>query len=127
MSQMTIGEVAQRAKLRPSAIRYYESLGLLPEPERISGRRRYDASVLSTLRFIQMAQQIGFSLPEIRALLYSFPTGTPPGERWQLFAQQKIAETEAIIQEAIERKTKLERTLNCDCYSLERCVEGLAG
>src|SRR5687767_4899649 len=54
---MSIGEVARRAGVEPSAIRYYESLGLLPEPPRAGGKRRYDASVLDWLSLIALARE----------------------------------------------------------------------
>jgi MerR family transcriptional regulator, redox-sensitive transcriptional activator SoxR len=122
MSSMNIGEIARRANLRTSAIRYYEEAGLLPEPIRINGRRRYDASVLETLRMIQMAQEMGFTIAEIRALLYSFPPETPPVDRWRMLSQRKLAEIEAFMQQARERKALLEQTLACACGSLEECV-----
>ena len=64
--EFTIGEIASRAGVAASAIRYYESIGLLPEPERESGQRRYDESVLGRLGFIGVAQAAGFKLPEIK-------------------------------------------------------------
>ncbi len=63
---LTIGEVAQRAGLRASAIRYYEDIGVLPVPERVyGGHRRYSERVFQRLAFIQLAQQAGFSMAEI--------------------------------------------------------------
>ena len=67
--QMAIGEVAARARMTPSRIRYYEARGLLPEPERAAGRRRYDDDVLRRLEMIDAAQRVGFALDEIRELL----------------------------------------------------------
>ena len=121
MPSMTIGEIARLVHLRPSAIRYYESVGLLPEPKRISGRRSYDQPVLQSLRLIQMAQSMGFTIAEIRALLTSFPPETPPAERWQTFSQRKLAQIDAVIQQAVEQKSRLEQTLDCRCASLEEC------
>jgi MerR family redox-sensitive transcriptional activator SoxR len=118
---MTIGEIARLVHLRPSAIRYYESVGLLPEPKRVSGRRSYNNDVLQALRLIQMAQSMGFTIAEIRALLTSFPPETPPAERWQTFSQRKLAQIDAFIQQAVEQKSRLEQTLACRCASLEEC------
>jgi DNA-binding transcriptional MerR regulator len=67
--EMTIGEVARRAGVATSSIRYYERRGLLPEPARLRGRRRYDAAVLGRLGFIGVAQGAGFKLREVEALL----------------------------------------------------------
>jgi MerR family transcriptional regulator, redox-sensitive transcriptional activator SoxR len=76
MSQLTISEVARQVGLKPSAIRYYEELGILPSPERISGQRRYDRTVLYRLAIVQRARQAGFALDEIRALFFGFQDGT---------------------------------------------------
>ena len=69
MGMLLIGEVAQRSGIKPSAIRYYESVGLLPEPARRSGRRVYDNDVLDHLTFIRFAQMAGFGISEIKGLV----------------------------------------------------------
>ncbi len=123
MEELTISEVARRAGLRPSAIRYYESIGLLPAPRRESGRRRYDASVLQRLAVIQLAQEAGFSVAEIKRLFYDFEADTPVSERWQALATQKLAEVEALIARAQEMKRLLEECLlKCRCLGLEECA-----
>lgn len=66
MDDLTIGEVARRAGLRPSALRYYESVGILSPPQRVSGQRRYDATALQRIALIQLAQRAGFTIAEIR-------------------------------------------------------------
>src|SRR5690348_18365115 len=63
---LSIGEVAERAGRRTSAIRYYEEVGLLPRPVRVGGRRMYDAGVVGTLALIETAQRAGLTLEEIR-------------------------------------------------------------
>ena len=73
---LTIGEVARRAGVRASAIRYYEEAGLLEEPERVGGKRRYDEEALRRLALIGGAKRAGFTLGEIRTLLHGFPAGT---------------------------------------------------
>jgi MerR family redox-sensitive transcriptional activator SoxR len=59
---LTIGEVARRAGVRTSAIRYYEEAGLLPEPERVGGKRRYEKEILRRLALIGGAKRAGFTL-----------------------------------------------------------------
>src|SRR5919199_933661 len=66
---MRIGEVAERAGVRVSLIRYYEEIGLLPEPARVSGQRRYDETVLRRLAVIDVAQRAGLTLDEIKDLV----------------------------------------------------------
>lgn len=117
----TIGEVARRAGLQPSAIRYYERIGLLPKPERTGGKRRYSESVLNRLAVIQLAKQAGFTLSEIRILLNGFSADTPPSARWQELARTKIPEVEDLITRARGMKRLLEEGLKCECLSLEQC------
>ena len=66
---LTIGQVASRTGLRASAIRYYESRGLLPKASRIGGKRVYEGLVLERLAIIELAKTAGFHLDEIRATL----------------------------------------------------------
>jgi MerR family redox-sensitive transcriptional activator SoxR len=83
MHLLTISEVARRVGLRPSAIRYYEQIGVLPAAHRVSGQRRYEEAALYRLAVLQRARQIGFTLDEIRQLFFGFRNGTPPSERWK--------------------------------------------
>src|SRR5260370_9466800 len=70
---LAIGELAKLAGKRPSLIRYYEQIGLLPQPVRISGQRRYDAGTVRTLAVIDTAQPAGLTLDEITVLLAASP------------------------------------------------------
>jgi len=76
-SNLTIGEVANRADLNVSAIRYYEAEGLLPAPPRVAGQRRYGDETLSRLGVIDVAKRAGFSLDDIRILLGASDKGEP--------------------------------------------------
>ncbi len=122
MDGMTIGEVARRSDVRPSALRYYESAGILPTPERVNGRRRYEGGVLEVLAVVRFARRAGFSIAEIRTFLHGFPEGTPPSERWRWPAHQKLPEIEALIERALGTKRLLERGLTCECVRVEDCV-----
>ena len=66
MDDLAIGDVARQAGIRPSAVRYYESIGLLPAPRRVSGRRRYDRNTVQLLKIVQLAQQ---KIAELDALI----------------------------------------------------------
>ena len=88
---LSIGDVARRAGVRPSAIRYYEQAGVLPAPVRVGGRRQYGPAVLERLAVLERAKACGFTLAETRLLLYGFREGTPPSERWKALARRKIA------------------------------------
>ena len=122
MEGMSIGEVAERAGVRPSALRYYESVGVLPPPERVNGRRRYGGEVLEQLAVVRVAQQAGFTVAEIRALLHGFSADTPPSARWRALAREKLPEVEALVEHALGMKRLLERGLRCECMRLEDCV-----
>src|SRR6476646_4332847 len=85
--RVTIGELAREAGLRPSAVRYYESLGLLPVPERRSGRRVYTDGAVAHLAVVQFALATGFTLRETRQLVRGFSAGTRAGDRWRALAE----------------------------------------
>jgi MerR family transcriptional regulator, redox-sensitive transcriptional activator SoxR len=123
---MSIGEVARSAGVRPSALRYYESVGLLPRPGRENGRRRYEGEllreVLDRLAVVRVAQQAGFTISEIGTLLDAFSEDTPPSERWRVLAKDKLPEVEALVERALGMKDILERGLRCECLRLEDCV-----
>ena len=114
------------AGIRPSALRYYESVGVLPKPARVNGRRRYDGEVLrgvlDRLAVVGIAQQAGFTVAEIRTLLHGFSADDPPSERWRIMAREKLTEVEALIERAQGMKRVLERGLGCECLRIEDCA-----
>jgi MerR family redox-sensitive transcriptional activator SoxR len=127
---LSIGEVARRASLRPSAIRYYEKCGLVAAPLRISGQRRYDRRVLERLAIIRFAKHVGFKVTEIKQLLDGID-GRPPPTRWRNMAKEKRAEIDDIIGRAIAIRKLLDNTLRQKCpklvergSSLESCPYG---
>jgi MerR family redox-sensitive transcriptional activator SoxR len=123
MEELSIGEVAKLAGIRTSAIRYYESVEVLPAPQRINGRRRYDSRVLDRLAVIQIAQQAGFTVAEMRTLFNGFTPETPASARWEALAQQKLVEVDALIRRAQAMKRVLEEELlHCRCLTLDECA-----
>lgn len=117
----SIGELARRAGLAPSAIRYYERIGLLPEPQRASGRRRYQPSVLDQLAMIDIAQRAGFTLAETRTLLSGLSQSEPHPDHWRELAEAKLAEVDALARRVSEMGRLLELGLGCQCRRLEEC------
>jgi MerR family redox-sensitive transcriptional activator SoxR len=118
-AELRIGEVAQRAGVATSLIRYYERIGLLAAPDRVSGQRRYDASVLQRLAVIDVAQRAGMSLDEIRGLL---DIGTDPmSTRLQELAANKLPEIEALIDRAERVRAWLSTASGCGCKTVEEC------
>lgn len=118
---LSIGEVASRAGVRASSIRYYESVGVLPEPVRESGRRRYGPDAVDRLRAIAVAQQAGFSLDEISELLDGSEGGEVSGRLREL-AKRKLPEVEELIARAESMKAWLEAASDCGCPSLDVCA-----
>jgi MerR family redox-sensitive transcriptional activator SoxR len=122
MVSMTIGEVAEHSGLRPSAIRYYESVGILPEPDRINGRRRYDSDVLDVLHAVGVARDAGFGIAELRQLFQGIREREAPSAVWQRFAEQKLREVDERIRQANAMRRLLEEGLRCGCLGVEECV-----
>jgi MerR family redox-sensitive transcriptional activator SoxR len=118
---MPIGELARRAGVEASAIRYYESEGLIPAPPRRGGKRRYDASALEWLAFIALAREAGFTIAEIRELVRDFHPGTRPAARWESLASRKLAEIDAIVARAEAMRRILRVSLACGCFRLADC------
>lgn len=123
MSSLSIGEVAARAGIATSAIRYYEDAGVLPEPERVNGRRRYDRDVLKRLAVVRMAQEAGFTVAEIATLLNGVDPDTPAAARWRALAERKIVDIDGQIARAQLMRRVLDQSLRCDCLTLDECAE----
>ncbi len=121
--ELTITQVARRAGIRPSAIRYYESIGLLPVPVRLNGRRRYDESISRRLTIIAAAQEMGFTIAEIATLLHGFSAETPASARWRAFAGEKWTQMDTLIRRAEGMKRMLEGVSRCECLTLDACAE----
>jgi MerR family redox-sensitive transcriptional activator SoxR len=124
-NDLSIGEVSRQAGLRASAIRYYEQAGLLPVPQRVSGQRRYDVTILDRLALIRFAQDAGFTIAEIRLLFEGFEDDTPASARWQVLASQKLAEVDALLDRAQRMRTLLGHALACGCLRLEDCAQAI--
>lgn len=116
----TIGEVAKRTGLTTSTLRFYEEIGLLTAPPRISKQRRYDDSIFEQIHLIQLAQKLGFTLAEIAQIQHA---NVQPSALWQQFAIPKMQELDQLIQTAQQMKTHLEKTLSCQCQHLTECLQ----
>jgi len=122
---MKIGALAREANLKPSAIRYYERIGLLPAPIRTNGQRRYSSESLDRVLLIRFAGEMGFSLNEIRIFLSGIRETAPVGPRWKKLAARKTVALRELVARA-RRLEKLMRGLShCHCSSLHECVQRL--
>ena len=125
---LRIGDVARQAGIPTSALRYYESIGLLPAATRSRGWRQYPPDVLERLVVIRAGRQLGFSLEDLRTLLHGYSPDTPPPARWRALAARKLPEIETLIQRAQALKKLLQTGANCECVRIEDCfIEDCAG
>jgi MerR family redox-sensitive transcriptional activator SoxR len=120
--ELTIGEVARRAGVATSSIRYYERIGLLAEPDREGGQRRYDADVLGKLGFIGVAQSAGFKLREIKELIKGVDGADGLGEQMRSLSSQKLDEVEALLERTKAMKGWLEVAKECGCATPAECT-----
>jgi MerR family transcriptional regulator, redox-sensitive transcriptional activator SoxR len=120
--ELTIGEVASRAGVATSSIRYYERIGLLPEPERTHGQRRYRTDVLGKLGFIGVAQSAGFKLAEIKELIDGVDSANGMGEQMRALSTQKLDEVEELLERTKAMKGWLEVAKECGCATPSECT-----
>ena len=121
--ELTIGEVARRAGVAASALRYYEEEGLIAALRPAGGRRRYPRSVLRRLAFVRAAQNVGLTLDEIRTALATLPEGRSPtkadwtrlSRTWRARLDEQIAGLEAL-------RDGLTTCIGCGCQSLRDCA-----
>jgi MerR family redox-sensitive transcriptional activator SoxR len=123
MAGLSIGKLAAKAEINASTLRYYESVGLLPLPERKNGQRRYDEGLLDRINFIKVAQQTGFSIQEITILLEGFEPGDSLSDRWEQMAMQKRAELEERKRQLNSMIQILDSGLNCKCLTWSECKD----
>ncbi|MFJ9591376.1 MerR family transcriptional regulator [Streptomyces virginiae] len=121
MRQLGIGELARRVGMRPSALRYYESVGLLPSAERAAGRRVYPVATVRRIALIKMAQRAGFTLAEIRALLDTDgDRGTT--RQWRALAESKLPELDRFIRQTQMLRDAVADCLACGCMNFDKCA-----
>jgi MerR family redox-sensitive transcriptional activator SoxR len=118
VEMISIGELAAATNRRPSAIRYYEELGLLSPAARIGGRRHYEPEAQRTIAVIDTAQRAGLSLAEIRTLLQA---STESGSVLRQLADRRLPQVTALIQHATLVREWLEAASRCECPDLDSC------
>ena len=118
---LTIGQVAERAGVNPSHIRFYERAGVLPEPERLSGQRRYHEGIVHRLSIIDVAQRAGLTLEEIAPLTGPGNRSADAGRHIRRLADDKLPHIDALIARAQAVKRWLEVAQSCDCASVDVC------
>ncbi|MEO1056808.1 MAG: redox-sensitive transcriptional activator SoxR [Actinomycetota bacterium] len=118
----TIGEVAERAGVATSALRFYEDQGLIRSERNSAGHRRYRPDVVRRVGFIQVAQRVGLSLDDIRGALDTLPKSRTPNRKdwerlassWRPILDERVAMITAL-------RDQLDGCIGCGCLSLDTC------
>lgn len=120
---LTIGAVADRTGLAVSAVRYYEAEGLVVPWRNAGGQRRFERADIRRLSFVKIAQQFGFTLPQIKAQLDSLPGGrTPTAADWARLSAGFRVELDARIAAMERLRDTLDGCIGCGCLSLTACA-----
>jgi DNA-binding transcriptional MerR regulator len=115
---LTIGALARRTGVATSALRYWEELGLMPAPVRVSGQRRYPESAVGLVGVILLLRDVGFSLRESKAFLAS---RTQAVEGWRRLAQRKLAHLDEQIVKAETARRAITHALHCPHDDITTC------
>ena len=121
--ELTIGEVAERAGVATSALRFYEREGLIHSTRTEGGQRRYHRDVLRRVAFVRAAQRVGLSLDEIRTSLSTLPDQrTPTASDWARLSKRWRPVLDARIAELHQLRDRLDSCIGCGCLSLKTCA-----
>ncbi len=119
---LSIGQVAARTGLSVSAIRFYETEGLVSPTRNAGGQRRFPRSDIRRLSFVLIAQQLGFSIEQIRLQLKALPEGrTPTQKDWSLISRDFRKELDTRIETLSQLREQLDGCIGCGCLSLRKC------
>lgn len=119
---LTIGELSARSGFAPSALRYYENLGLITSTRTSGNQRRYERAMLRRLAFIRSAQRVGLSLDEITDALRTLPgSRTPTKADWTRLSHQWRGRLNEQIERLERLRDRLDSCIGCGCLSLQRC------
>ncbi|MFC6197372.1 redox-sensitive transcriptional activator SoxR [Ponticaulis profundi] len=119
---LSIGYIAERTGLSVSAIRFYEEKGLITPHRNAGGHRRYMRSDIRRLSFVMVAQQMGFSIDQIRSYMKRLPEGrTPTAKDWKAISSEFRDVLEQRIQSLSRLRDRLDGCIGCGCLSLDKC------
>jgi MerR family transcriptional regulator, redox-sensitive transcriptional activator SoxR len=119
---LTIGEVADRAGVAPSALRYYETQGLIISTRTTGNQRRYHRSTLRRVAFVRSAQRVGLTLEEISTALATLPSGRAPNRAdWARLSRSWRPRIDAQIERLERLRDRLDSCIGCGCLSLSKC------
>ncbi len=121
-NRVTIGELARRAGVETSALRYYEQLGLISSERTAGGQRRYARAMLRRVAFVRAAQAVGLSLGEVREALARLPDERTPNKAdWNKVSATWIRRIDERIAELERLRETLNGCIGCGCLSLRTC------
>jgi MerR family redox-sensitive transcriptional activator SoxR len=122
VKRFSVGELAARAGVNTSALRFYEANGLIQSERNQSGHRRYRSDALRRVAFIRVAQRIGLSLDEISTALDSLPSQrTPTRDDWDDISSAWLPRIDEQIAELEMLRDRLDGCIGCGCLSLDTC------
>lgn len=122
-AHLTVGQLAERSGVAPSALRYYESLGLITSERTSGNQRRYPQSELRRVAFIRSAQRVGLTLEEIEEALATLPAGrTPTKADWSRLSRSWRPRIDEQIERLERLREKLDGCIGCGCLSLRTCA-----
>ena len=122
VKRFSVGELAARAGVATSALRFYEANGLIVSERNSSGHRRYRPDALRRVAFIRVAQRIGLSLGEVGEALGSLPSGrTPTRDDWNELASRWLPRIDDQIAALELLRDRLDGCIGCGCLSLDTC------
>src|SRR3954463_8840539 len=122
MTELTIGDLAERSGIATSAIRYYEERGLVRSRRTAGNQRRYARPELRRLAFIRTAQRVGLSLEEIEQALATLPSNrTPTKADWSRLSRSWRPRLDAQIAQLERLRDTLDSCIGCGCLSLRKC------
>jgi MerR family redox-sensitive transcriptional activator SoxR len=122
VKRFSVGEIAKRAGVATSALRFYEEHHLIESERNESGHRRYHADVLRRVSFIRTAQRVGLTLAEISKALSSLPNGrTPTAKDWDRLASSWRPRLDEHIAVLTRMRDQLDECIGCGCLSLTSC------
>lgn len=119
----TVSELANRSGFAPSAIRFYESQGLISASRTSGGQRRFERQMLRRLAFIRAARNVGLSLDEVAAALAKLPNGRNPTRAdWTKLSKDWRSRLDDQIAGLMALRDNLDSCIGCGCLSLKRCA-----
>jgi MerR family transcriptional regulator, redox-sensitive transcriptional activator SoxR len=119
---ISIGEVAARSGVAPSALRFYERQGLIGSERTGGNQRRYDRAVLRRIAFIQAGRAAGVTLADIRNALDRLPARRSPSRKdWERLSNRWRDDLDARIETLQALRDRLTTCIGCGCLSIDRC------